>query len=134
MSTPSVLEVPFSSIQHFAAPAAKEHVTIKESKKIRWFVVVSEDGTVGCAGLFQVRPGVVRIKGIFIDPAYRCKGLGSVLTEHVISVAVTDKCSRIEANVYKSEWYEARGFVREAPQCLNGAIKIGKSLLPASAS
>lgn len=116
----------FGSVERFAAAAAKERTSIADTPRTSWYVVVKDGVIAGCAGLYTVRPGIARIKGVYIAPSHRKAGLGTLLTEHLLAVARAECVSLVEALALNPTWYEARGFRRAAAARPNGAVLVRK--------
>lgn len=64
---------------------------------------------IACAGLLARAKGV-RIRGVFVDPAFRRMGVGTVLTEQLIQLAQFEGWAYIEAYAWAPAWYIAHNF------------------------
>jgi GNAT superfamily N-acetyltransferase len=118
--------VPFWAVKPFAARAAKDHVSITDTKFTEWFVVRLDGVIVGIAAMMLVASGY-RLKGAWVDPEHRGKGIGLALTEFRIR-AIESRCaSHIETLSLHPEFFEARGFRRERVMS-NGAIRMRRIL------
>lgn len=70
-------------------------------------------GLLGFGALIEVKPGHLRVKGIYVLPEERGAGVGTTMTEDLIKVARAAGAQEIEAIALNPAWYEARGFVRQ---------------------
>ena len=99
----NVREVDYIEVRPWASRAARDHVDLADTPRTRWWKV----DDVACAGLMLVGHGA-RVKGVYVDPAFRGQGIGTELTEYVLA-----QCAGldfIEAYAWNAPWYEARGF------------------------
>lgn len=119
-----VRQVEFAEVQPFASRAAREHVSISDTRGTRWFVVKKGDETVAVAGLLKAGAGY-RIKGVYVTPGERGTGVGTALTEYLIAQCDND-FAMVEVFAYNPTFYEARGF-RRYGKLPNGAIKLRKT-------
>lgn len=81
-----VVECTFSDVRRWERAALRDEAWIRDTKNTRWFRY--ED--CGCIGVFYAGKGVARLKGWFVDPAYRGAGVGDVLMQHAIHLLVLD--------------------------------------------
>lgn len=119
-----IRQVDFATVRPFASRAAREHVSISDTRMTRWYVVKKGDEVVGVAGLLRVSAGY-RIKGVYVIPNERGSGIGTALTEHLIEQCAND-FAMVEVFAYNPGYYEARGFKRYG-QLPNGAVKLRKN-------
>jgi GNAT superfamily N-acetyltransferase len=84
--TPPIGEVPFAYVAPFARRAAREHVSVSDTGATRWFGARVDGAIVGFAGLLKFSTGY-RIKGVWVEPAWRAKGIGDALATMLIAVA-----------------------------------------------
>jgi N-acetylglutamate synthase-like GNAT family acetyltransferase len=122
----TLAEVPFAVVQPLARRAARDRVSISNTRATRWFAAVQSGAIVGVAGLLKFSTGL-RIKGVWVDPAWRGRGIGDALTARLIAAAEEECAPAIEAFAYRPDYYEARGFVRYGV-LPNGAVKVRKRL------
>jgi len=104
-----VKHVSYKDIVKWRAAAAKEHVSLQESIGAHWFTV---DG-VGCGAVAISRIGPIargRIKGIWLDPAFRGQGLGTEFTSWLIDWAWTQECKTLDVFAVNERFYLARGW------------------------
>ena len=118
-----VKNISYTLVRPFVSKAAKDHVSLKDSKDTFWYGVEESDELIGIAGLLKVKNGY-RIKGVYIKPSLRGQGIGSTLTEFLINQC-DSKFAMIEAFAYNPSFYEKRGFKRYG-QLPNGAVKLRK--------
>ena len=104
--TAKIKEVEHSAVWSWRSRAARDHVSLKDSRRTRWF----KAGDLGCAGLYTMGSGRARLKGIWVDPAFRHQGIGTRLTEHLMALARAEDFNHIEAYAWDGKWYLARGF------------------------
>ena len=107
--TTSLVEVPFSYVQRFAAQAAKEGVAVKPtSSRTIWFRSAAHEGF---CGLIEFAPGKWRVKGVFVQPEFRGEGLGAAMTDELIKHASDVlHAETIEVIALNPSFYEARQF------------------------
>lgn len=119
--------VPFAEVQHLAAAAAKDRVSISETQGTQWFVM-REDGKIIATGALLRRNAIARLKGIWVEPGHRHRGVGESVTLQLIAHAVDVwLCGRIEALAHNPSFYYARGFTQASKARLNGAVMVGKN-------
>jgi N-acetylglutamate synthase-like GNAT family acetyltransferase len=122
----TVESVPFADIRHCIARAARDHVSLSDTRNTDWFVVREDGAIVGIAGLMAVQSGY-RLKGAWVDPAYRGRGIGLALTEKRIQLAEQRCGSFIETLSLHPAFFEARGF-RANRVMSNGAVRMRRVL------
>jgi N-acetylglutamate synthase-like GNAT family acetyltransferase len=122
----TIAEVPFAAVQPFASRASREHVSISNTRSTRWFAALAGGRIVGIAGLLKFATGL-RVKGVWVDPDFRGKGIGNDLATRLIEVAEHECAPAIEAFAWRPDYYEGRGFER-CGALPNGAIRVRKRL------
>jgi GNAT superfamily N-acetyltransferase len=122
-----IREITFEAARPYASRAAREHVSIANTRDTRWYGGFDEAGTlVGVAGLLKLR-SAVRIKGVWVAPSHRARGLGRAFVDHLIAIG-DDECSpAIEAYVWNPVFYEGLGFI-QIGNLPNGAVRMKKTL------
>lgn len=119
-----IQQVSYAKVRPWLARAARERVDLSDSPATRWFM--RED--IACAGLLSlVGVGRVRIRGVYVDPAFRRIGVGTDLGEHLIAVAQAEGYAKIEAYAWSPRWYEERGFAAVGRN-VHGAILLRRDL------
>ncbi len=118
---PELVEVPYSYVYPYARFAAREHVSISDTKRTRWFRLPRHEGF---CGLIETGQNV-RVKGVFVHPEWRGRGFGTAMTEALIQIAQTGPYKAVEVLAYNPEWYEDHGFIRHN-QLRNGAWRLTK--------
>ncbi len=103
--------MPHDAIRPFAGRAAREHVSLADTHRTDWFVAIEHSTVIGVAGLIASGAGL-RIKGVWIEPAHRARGVGTALTQHLVQLAQERCAAFVEALAWHPEFYEARGFTR----------------------
>ena len=101
-----IQQVGHAKVWPWRSRAARERVDLKDTPTTRWFM----DGDLACAGLLSLASGV-RIKGVYVDPAFRGQGIGTRLTEHLIDLATLEGCGYVDAYAWNAKWYTERGFI-----------------------
>jgi len=120
----------FNEIKGYASKAAREHVSLKQSDKTVWNVAEEGGRILGIAGLLSLANNGIRIKGVYVVPTVREKGIGTYLTEYLINEAIESGANRVEAYALKPDFYLKRGF-KEAGRLPNGAVKVVKTFMNA---
>lgn len=123
---PPISEVPFAVVSGLAARAGREHVSISNTRATAWYAAMAQGRVVGVAGLLKFATGY-RIKGVWVDPAWRGHGLGDALATKLIELAEYECAPAIEAFAWRPDYYEGRGFER-CGALPNGAVKVRKRL------
>lgn len=125
--TPLIRQVAYARVRPWKSAAARERVDLSDTGATRWFM--AED--VGCAGLLPVRLAgghfAARVRGVFVDPAFRHLGIGTALTEHLIDIAILENAAYVEAFVWSPAWYMARDFVEKGRNG-HGALLMRRAL------
>lgn len=116
-----LVEVPFNYVQPYARVAAREHVSVSPTQRTRWFRLPGHEGFCGLIEL----GATVRVKGVYVHPEWRGRGLGTGMTDELLTEAARGPYKAIEVLAYNPSFYEARGFQRKA-QLPNGAWKLTK--------
>ncbi len=103
----------FADIQHFASRAAKERVSITDTRDTRWHAAYDEAGNiVGCGAVMFTRQ-TARLKAYFIEPSMRGSGLGSALVQKGIDTALDNPAiNTIEVFSVNPKFFLAKGFTR----------------------
>jgi N-acetylglutamate synthase-like GNAT family acetyltransferase len=118
----------FQSIAHLANKAAGDRVSISDTKLTKWFKSTDEDQKVtGCAAAMKVAGCGIRIKGVWVSPSHRKKGIGEAFVDVITRDAEHNCVSFLEAFAYNKAFYEAKGF-KTTGVLPNGASKMRKPL------
>ena len=72
-------EVSYTNVKSFASRGSKERVSISNTNNTIWFHITYKDNIVGVCALYLAK-NKCRIKGDWIIPEYRGKGLGEFIT------------------------------------------------------
>lgn len=130
--------VRFDKVKIFAKSAARARVSISDTGQTQWFeVLIAEAGDafsevslvrVGVAGLMALGSVVsgkrARIKGVFVEPAARGRGVGTKIVDELEAFASREWGVRtIEAFAHNPKFYEARGY-RRCGVLANGAVHL----------
>lgn len=78
---------------------------LSDTPTTRWFMFQE----VAIAALLAMKTGV-RVKGVYVDRAFRKLGVGTGLTEHLIELAESEGWEYVDAFVWNPPWYLERGF------------------------
>jgi predicted GNAT family acetyltransferase len=114
--------VNFASIKPFAAAASRDRVSLSDTKGTEWFIGYDENDTIMVmAGLLKTPYGY-RIKGVYVPPALRGKGLGLKITEHLLNIC-DERCANVEVFAYNDAFYLHLGF-KAFGVLPNGATKL----------
>ena len=124
----TIAEAPFERVQPFGSRAAREHVSISDTRDTRWFVGLRQPAgeVVGVAGLLRFR-SQLRIKGVWVDPAFRGRGLGNAFVQRFLAIADEECAPMIEAFVANTAYYQSLGF-SQVGILPTGAVKMRKVL------
>ena len=115
-------EVPYSAVAKHSRAAAKDHVSVSDTKRTTWYRTPRHEGF--CA-LLEVGRDAVRIKGVYVHPEWRGRGIGSAMTDELLRKAASGPYKVIEVLAYNPAFYESRGFTRKN-QLRNGAWRLVK--------
>jgi ribosomal protein S18 acetylase RimI-like enzyme len=118
--------VPFADVLPYAARAAREHVSVSDTRRTTWHAERLDGALLGFAGLLEARQAW-RIKGVWVEPAARGMGIGNRLAHHLIRLAQDGCAPAIEAFAWNPAYYLAFGFVRYGT-LPNGAVKLRRTL------
>lgn len=113
-----LIPVDYATVARWKAQAARDRVSVSDTKNTRWFNLASGEGF---CGLIEIG-GMVRVKGVYVFPEYRGLGVGTAMTEELLTIAAATG-KTIEVLAYNPEFYELRGFQRQS-QLANGAWRL----------
>lgn len=117
--------VDHSEIVPFVTRAAKDHVSARATKNTLWFMFDENRSQPCFCALMKVNGGY-RVKGVWVHPSRRGKGIGEQMTKELLQYAVTVlKAKVIQVFAYNSDFYQILGFLKygELP---NGASMLKK--------
>lgn len=114
-SPDKIKPVTFLEVKRFSGRAAKERVSIKDSKNTQWYLY-DEDRAV--IGIYYKKPTVARIKGVWVAPEMRGQGIGTKITELFIDTLLKQGC-QIEVYAHNPSFYEQRGFIERSRNQFN---------------
>ena len=95
----------YTDVAWWREAAARERVALADTRDTLWF----RYGGLACAGLLTLQGGV-RIKGVYVTPEARGKGVGTALTEFLIELVRSLGLGFVEAYAWNPGFYSARGF------------------------
>ena len=125
---PGLRQVDYPTAAAFKSLAAKDHVSISDTMDTTWFLF--EDGpflVLGVCALMRRATGG-RIKGVWVRPEHRGKGIGRQMTLALIEHAVDHMlCFRLEALAHNPAFYEGLGWERIGAPTSNGAIWLARN-------
>lgn len=98
--------VGYSKVKRFANSAAKERVSMKDSKNTTWFLY---DEDIAVAGVMIRQGHIYRIKGVWVNPIARGLGIGSKFTDFILTWCEAT-ASIVEAFAHNPKFYIERGF------------------------
>ncbi len=87
---------------------------------VAFFVVQHDGAAAGCGGIQLFGSDYGELKRMYVRPAFRGRGLGKRLVEHLEAHAITHGvgCVRLETGIHQHEaigLYERMGFARTGP-------------------
>jgi GNAT superfamily N-acetyltransferase len=86
------------------------------ARGVKYYVLEYEGHVAGSVALEWVRPGLCNLERLAVLPAWRRRGFGTALVEHVLAEAGDLGCSTVRIGVIADqtelkEWYGGFGFV-----------------------
>lgn len=114
-------QVTFDQVSNFAKKAAKERVSITDTKNTEWCQGILDGSVVAIAGLLKVADAY-RIKGVYVEKEHRSKGIGEQITLYLMAQCDA-RCATIDVFAYNPAFYERHGF-RRYGVLPNGAVKL----------
>lgn len=103
--------VDFETVAPLAREAARERVAVTNTAATTWLAVYDGARLVGCGGVLVTAGGQkARVKGIYMKPELRGRGVGSVLTQTLLDIARNQGVTVWEAYAHAPAWYLRRGF------------------------
>ncbi len=105
----SLEEVPYEKVDCFRLRAKRERVSVNETQNTIWFHIFFMDKLVGICALYLSK-NKCRIKGDWIKPEYRGKGLGSFITNSRLKIINELGYKNIEVLTLHPNYYKKIGF------------------------
>lgn len=113
-----VEQVDYETAARLRSKAAKDGVSVKDSKNTQWFGLFDgPDEIVGTGAVYDMG-GRARLKGVWVDPRYRGEGHGLALTEarlryieDVLMASQVEVITRNHGDYWLSRGYRATGRV-----------------------
>jgi putative acetyltransferase len=89
-------------------------------ERVAFFVTRDDEQAAGCGGVFLVGHEYAEIKRMYVRPAFRGRGLGGLMLDHLIAHARAQGLTviRLETGIHQHEaiaLYQRHGFRRIAP-------------------
>jgi putative acetyltransferase len=89
-------------------------------ERVAFFVSRADGQAAGCGGVMIVEREYAEIKRMYVRPAFRGRGLGRLMLEHLVAHAQAQRIGvvRLETGIHQREaiaLYESAGFRRIAP-------------------
>ncbi|RTL28019.1 MAG: GNAT family N-acetyltransferase [Rhodocyclaceae bacterium] len=88
-----------ADVQRFAGDAKKEGVSLRATGATEWFLAVDGEAVVGCVALMRVG-SAGRLKGAFVPPELRRRGIYRAMLEAVIAHGIEHGYRIFEGNAY----------------------------------
>lgn len=98
--------IPYEVVAAWRSQAARDHVALGPTSNTIWYGAFDGEQLVGVAGLIRIGRAL-RIKGVYVPAAMRGKGIGTILTEHLIELC---RDQFLEVLAYNPAFYQERGF------------------------
>jgi N-acetylglutamate synthase-like GNAT family acetyltransferase len=85
------------------------------AKGVRYYLMQTPDGPVGCVALERAAPDVCYLERLAVLPPFRRHGLGRALVNHAVDKAQQLGVHRVELGTISAQaelrrWYEKQGF------------------------
>lgn len=123
---PQLLQVDYATVAPFKTAAARDHVSISDTRETFWFLW-KDEAVVGVCGVIRTTLGG-RIKGVWVKPNLRGAGAGRQMTEALIKYAIDEMFFlRLEALAHNPAFYEGMGWKRIGAPMPNGAVRLAKN-------
>lgn len=114
----TIKESNFEEIKHLKSAAARDRVSISDTRNTKWFAAKSDEGKVVAVGAYMtLKTGYRRGKAYWVHPDWRHKGIGMTLVSATIGDAPA------EVFTYHPKTWAELGFV-EYGKLPNGAAKM----------
>lgn len=104
-----LLQVEYAEIKKFGSLGKRERVSISDTSNTYWFQIQRDSELVGVCGLYLAAKKC-RIKGDWILPQHRGKGLGEFITKCRLGIAKDMGYTLVEVLTLHPHYYEAKGF------------------------
>ena len=103
----------YEEVEHFDTPSArKETAHVYEGKTShRWFLMEVDGKVAGCSSMMPFSRREARLRGWYMSPEFRGKGLGTKLAEVVIYEARAEEYEFLESKTRHRGIMEKLGFI-----------------------
>lgn len=107
-----LVEVPYEYVARYRAIAAREGVSLGPTENTTWWRTTDGEGF---GGAIRLSPTKARIKGLFVDPAFRGSGVGRAMTLAIHEHLKASGCLVVDVITARPDVYAPWGFrvVRE---------------------
>lgn len=123
----SVRRAELAELLPHRAAAAREHVSVSETRNTVWFKVLVDGEMVGFGAYIWATETKARVKGIYVLPEHRGEGYGTAMTLQILHQARGAGATETEAIALSPSWYEDRGFCKVGKQQANGAWRVRRN-------
>ena len=107
-----LLQIEYAAVAPFKSAAARDQVSVSDTRETYWFLYKVDGELVGLCGLLRTTLGG-RIKGVWVKPEHRGKGHGTSMTRELIRQAIDVLFFlRLEALAHNPAFYEELGWKR----------------------
>jgi ribosomal protein S18 acetylase RimI-like enzyme len=117
----------FAEVAPFKSAAARDHVSVSETRETYWFLYEDAGEMIGFCALLRTTLGG-RVKGVWVKPELRGKGHGREMTLALIKQAINELFFlRLEALAHNPGFYEELGWKRVGLPMPNGAVRLARN-------
>src|ERR1041384_5917769 len=102
-------ECKYETVKPYAGRAARDHVSVSDTRNTLWFTYGDNGSVAGICGLLLLANGSARVKGVWVEPQQRGRGTGTAMTEALIATAKQRGTTRLECCAYNATFYESNG-------------------------
>lgn len=115
----SIAEISYNTVKPLSSKASKDKVCLKDTPQTQWFGAYIENELCGVAGA-AVKDGNGRIRGVYVLPQHRGKGLGSTMMQALMAYFDNKSVCYVEQLASQPDWWLKQGWKLKAPH-KNGA-------------
>lgn len=119
--------VSFNDVAPFKSAAARDHVSVADTRETFWFFYEQDGEFIGFCGVMRTALGA-RVKGVWVQPDLRGRGHGTEMTKQLIKMATDELLFfRMEALAHNPAFYESLGWERIGRPMPNGAVWVARN-------